>query len=72
MSTAISGDHLQCYWKDSKVATGKGVIAFWENFGYLSESWGNPPSNEEKYLRQRAIHTSKVIQCGETQRLVIC
>nr|CAB3263903.1 MORC family CW-type zinc finger protein 2 [Phallusia mammillata] len=57
------GDHLQCYWRDSKVSAGKGVLGFWESFGYLSDSWGDPPSDDPKYERARTIRIPKVIQC---------
>ncbi|XP_039267073.2 ATPase MORC2A-like [Styela clava] len=57
------GDHLQCYWRESKVSEGKGVMSFWENFGYLSSSWSDEPSNDPRYLRARAMHIPKVIQC---------
>lgn len=57
------GDHLQCYWRESKVAEGKGVVSFWETFGYLSQSWSDEPSNDSRYLRARAMHIPKVIQC---------
>nr|XP_002131683.1 MORC family CW-type zinc finger protein 2 [Ciona intestinalis] len=57
------GDHLQCYWKDSKVASGRGVMSFWEGFGYLSDSWTDSPSNDPKYERARVMHIPKVIQC---------
>ncbi|XP_076820085.1 ATPase MORC2-like isoform X3 [Clavelina lepadiformis] len=56
------GDHLQCYWRDSKV-TAKGVLGFWESFGYLSDDWGDLPSSDPKYQRQRAMNVGKVIQC---------
>jgi len=60
-----SGDHLQCYWNDSKVMMGKGVLGFWESFGYVSEHWNDPPSSEPKYIRARSMHLPKVIQCGQ-------
>lgn len=60
----FEGDHLQCYWRDSKVNEGRGVINFWEGFGYMSSSWEEEPSTDPKYLRVRAMHIPKVIQCG--------
>lgn len=65
------GDHLQCYWRDSKVSEGKGVHSFWEGFGYLSQSWSDEPSNESRYLRARAMHIPKVIQCGKTGGILL-
>jgi len=57
------GDHLQSYWRDSKV-DGKGINNFWGQFGYLNDDWGQEyPSNEPRYQRARAMNITKVIQC---------
>ncbi|XP_077995553.1 ATPase MORC2A-like [Glandiceps talaboti] len=56
------GEHLIQYWKDIGIAT-QGVTKFWENFGYVSPSWKDPPSTDAKYLRKRAMQIPITIQC---------
>uniref|UniRef100_A0ABM0MBF8 MORC family CW-type zinc finger protein 2-like n=1 Tax=Saccoglossus kowalevskii TaxID=10224 RepID=A0ABM0MBF8_SACKO len=56
------GDHLEQYWKDLGIVQ-QGVTKFWENFGYISPLWKEPPSNDTKYLRKRAMQLPVTIQC---------
>ncbi|XP_030909914.1 ATPase MORC2 isoform X1 [Melopsittacus undulatus] len=56
------GDHLAQYWKDVAIAQ-RGIIKFWDEFGYLSANWNQPPSNELRYKRRRAMEIPTTIQC---------
>ncbi|XP_070572349.1 ATPase MORC2A-like isoform X2 [Ptychodera flava] len=56
------GEHLVQYWKDTGIVQ-QGVTKFWENFGYVSPSWKDPPSVDAKYLRKRAMQIPITIQC---------
>ncbi|KAL8180558.1 UNVERIFIED_CONTAM: MORC CW-type zinc finger protein 2A, partial [Gekko kuhli] len=56
------GEHLAQYWKDVEIAQ-KGIIKFWDDFGYLSANWNPPPSNELRYKRRRAMEIPMTIQC---------
>lgn len=46
-------------------AAQKGIVKFWDEFGYLSASWSAPPSSELRYKRRRAMEIPITIQCGE-------
>ncbi|XP_042297970.1 ATPase MORC2 isoform X2 [Sceloporus undulatus] len=56
------GEHLAQYWKDVEIAQ-KGISKFWDDFGYLSASWNQPPSNELRYKRRRSMEIPTTIQC---------
>ncbi|XP_050836317.1 ATPase MORC2 isoform X5 [Serinus canaria] len=56
------GEHLAQYWKDVAIAQ-RGIIKFWDEFGYLSANWNQPPSNELRYKRRRAMEIPTTIQC---------
>ncbi|XP_010221131.1 PREDICTED: MORC family CW-type zinc finger protein 2 [Tinamus guttatus] len=56
------GEHLAQYWKDVAVAQ-RGIIKFWDEFGYLSANWNQPPSSELRYKRRRAMEIPTTIQC---------
>ncbi|KAM5273658.1 ATPase MORC2-like [Ctenodactylus gundi] len=56
------GEHLIQYWKDIAVAQ-RGIVKFWDEFGYLSANWNQPPSNELRYKRRRAMEVPTTIQC---------
>uniref|UniRef100_G1TDJ1 MORC family CW-type zinc finger 2 n=1 Tax=Oryctolagus cuniculus TaxID=9986 RepID=G1TDJ1_RABIT len=56
------GEHLAQYWKDIAVAQ-RGIIKFWDEFGYLSANWNQPPSSELRYKRRRAMEIPTTIQC---------
>uniref|UniRef100_A0A1A8DR41 MORC family CW-type zinc finger 2 n=1 Tax=Nothobranchius kadleci TaxID=1051664 RepID=A0A1A8DR41_NOTKA len=58
------GEHLAQYWKDTNVAQ-KGIVKFWDEFGYLSASWSAPPSSELRYKRRRAMEIPLTIQCDK-------
>ncbi|XP_024131199.1 ATPase MORC2 isoform X2 [Oryzias melastigma] len=58
------GDHLAQYWKDTNIAQ-KGIVKFWDEFGYLSASWSAPPSSELRYKRRRAMEIPITIQCDK-------
>lgn len=45
----------------------KGIVKFWDEFGYLSASWSAPPSSETRYKRRRAMEIPLTIQCGKLQ-----
>lgn len=48
-------------------AAQKGIVKFWDEFGYLSASWSAPPSKELRYKRRRAMEIPLTIQCGMLQ-----
>ncbi|XP_055261743.1 ATPase MORC2 isoform X4 [Moschus berezovskii] len=56
------GDHLAQYWKDIAIAQ-RGIIKFWDEFGYLSANWNQPPSSELRYKRRRSMEIPTTIQC---------
>uniref|UniRef100_A0A670ZP68 MORC family CW-type zinc finger 2 n=1 Tax=Pseudonaja textilis TaxID=8673 RepID=A0A670ZP68_PSETE len=56
------GEYLAQYWKDIEIAQ-KGISKFWDDFGYLSANWNQPPSNELRYKRRRAMEIPTTIQC---------
>ncbi|KAJ6656701.1 hypothetical protein lerEdw1_003588 [Lerista edwardsae] len=56
------GEHLAQYWKDVEIAQ-KGISKFWDDFGYISANWNQPPSNELRYKRRRAMEIPTTIQC---------
>lgn len=43
----------------------RGIIKFWDEFGYLSANWNQPPSSDLRYKRRRAMEIPTTIQCGE-------
>ncbi len=43
----------------------QGVLKFWETFGYISNNWKDPPSDETKFLRKRLMNLPTMIQCGK-------
>uniref|UniRef100_A0A672F7B0 CW-type domain-containing protein n=1 Tax=Salarias fasciatus TaxID=181472 RepID=A0A672F7B0_SALFA len=58
------GDYLAQYWKDTNIAQ-KGIVKFWDEFGYLSASWNAPPSSDLRYKRRRAMEIPLTIQCDK-------
>ncbi|KAM8961701.1 ATPase MORC2 [Pelodytes ibericus] len=56
------GEHLAQYWKDVGVAQ-KGIVKFWDEFGYISANWTQPPSCELRYKRRRSMEIPTTIQC---------
>uniref|UniRef100_UPI00358F9886 ATPase MORC2 n=1 Tax=Myxine glutinosa TaxID=7769 RepID=UPI00358F9886 len=56
------GDYLAQYWKDVGIAE-KGIVKFWDEFGYLTASWSQPPSSDFRFKRRRAMEVPTVIQC---------
>ncbi|XP_042193559.1 ATPase MORC2 [Callorhinchus milii] len=58
------GEHLVQYWKDIGIAQ-KGIVKFWDEFGYLSANWNQPPSHEVLYKRRRAMEIPTTIQCDK-------
>ncbi|XP_078237691.1 ATPase MORC2 isoform X2 [Pogona vitticeps] len=56
------GEHLVQYWKDIEIAQ-KGIAKFWDDFGYISAKWDQPPSSELRYKRRRAMEIPTTIQC---------
>lgn len=56
---------LKCWFHSVHVAQ-KGIVKFWDEFGYLSASWSAPPSSELRYKRRRAMEIPLTIQCGES------
>ncbi|NWI73044.1 MORC2 protein, partial [Dryoscopus gambensis] len=56
------GEHLAQYWKDIAIAQ-RGIVKFWDEFGYLSANWNQPPSSELRYKRRRAMEIPTTIQC---------
>lgn len=58
------GEHLAQYWKDIGIAQ-KGIVKFWDEFGYLSANWNSVPSNELRFRRRRAMEIPVTIQCDK-------
>ncbi|MXQ94308.1 hypothetical protein E5288_WYG007333 [Bos mutus] len=56
------GEHLAQYWKDIAIAQ-RGIIKFWDEFGYLSANWNQPPSSDLRYKRRRSMEIPTTIQC---------
>ncbi|XP_005990333.1 ATPase MORC2 isoform X2 [Latimeria chalumnae] len=56
------GEYLAQYWKDIAIAQ-KGIVKFWDEFGYLSANWNQPPSSDIRYKRRRAMEIPTTIQC---------
>ncbi|KAL4224082.1 ATPase morc2 [Mactra antiquata] len=56
------GEHMVQYWKDLNIAQ-QGVLKFWESFGYVSQRWKDPPSDDPKYVRKRAMQINVTLQC---------
>ena len=56
------GEHMEQYWKDIGIGS-QGVTNFWENFGYVSHSWKDPPSEDVKFMRKRAMQINTTLQC---------
>ncbi|XP_072164060.1 ATPase MORC2-like [Diadema setosum] len=57
------GEHMVQYWKDIGIVN-QGVVKFWENYGYISSNWKDPPSQESKYIRKRAMQLPTMLQCN--------
>ena len=36
-----------------------------ENFGYISQKWKDPPSQDLKFVRKRAMQMNITLQCGK-------
>ncbi|KAK2866855.1 hypothetical protein Q8A67_024972 [Cirrhinus molitorella] len=58
------GEYLAQYWKDISIAQ-KGIVKFWDEFGYLSANWNSTPSNELRFRRRRAMEIPVTIQCDK-------
>ncbi|XP_008333722.1 MORC family CW-type zinc finger protein 2 isoform X2 [Cynoglossus semilaevis] len=58
------GEHLAQYWRDTNIAQ-KGIVKFWDEFGYLSASWSALPSSELRYKRRRAMEIPITMQCDK-------
>uniref|UniRef100_A0AAR2K573 CW-type domain-containing protein n=1 Tax=Pygocentrus nattereri TaxID=42514 RepID=A0AAR2K573_PYGNA len=58
------GDYLAQYWKDIGIAQ-KGIVKFWDEFGYLSANWNATPSNDVRFRRRRAMEIPVTIQCDK-------
>ncbi|XP_076863244.1 ATPase MORC2 [Brachyhypopomus gauderio] len=58
------GDYLAQYWKDIGIAQ-KGIVKFWDEFGYLSANWNAAPSNDVRFRRRRAMEIPVTIQCDK-------
>ncbi|NXU53214.1 MORC2 protein, partial [Turnix velox] len=56
------GEHLVQYWKDVAIAQ-RGIVKFWDEFGYLSANWNQPASRDLRYKRHRAMEIPTTIQC---------
>ncbi|KAB0360585.1 hypothetical protein FD754_004741 [Muntiacus muntjak] len=56
------GEHLAQYWKDIAIAQ-RGIIKFWDEFGYLSVNWNQPPSSELRYKRRGSMKIPTTILC---------
>lgn len=56
------GEHMEQYWKDIGIGN-QGVTTFWEGFGYTSLSWKDPPADDVKFQRKRAMQVNTVLQC---------
>lgn len=56
------GEHLVQYWKDIAIAQ-RGIVKFWDEFGYISANWSQPPSSELRFKRRRSMEIPTTIQC---------
>ncbi|XP_063769480.1 ATPase MORC2 [Pseudophryne corroboree] len=56
------GEHLAQYWNDIGIAK-KGIVKFWDEFGYISANWNQPPSSDLRYKRRRKMEIPTTIQC---------
>ncbi|OBS82276.1 hypothetical protein A6R68_23734 [Neotoma lepida] len=61
------GEHLAQYWKDIAIAQ-RGIIKFWDEFGYLSANWNQPPSSELRFKRRRAMEIPTTIHCEASEQ----
>ena len=43
----------------------QGASQFWENFGYTSDNWRDPPSDDPKFIRKRAMQLPQCVQCSK-------
>ncbi|KYO22502.1 MORC family CW-type zinc finger protein 1 isoform A [Alligator mississippiensis] len=50
------------YWKDTGISQ-KGVVSFWNEFGYLSDKWSEKPLDAVQYRRKRAMEVPAIVQC---------
>ncbi|XP_019379460.1 PREDICTED: MORC family CW-type zinc finger protein 1, partial [Gavialis gangeticus] len=50
------------YWKDTGISQ-KGVVSFWNEFGYLSDKWSEKPLDVVQYRRKRAMEVPAIVQC---------
>ena len=41
------------------------ILIYREKFGYISANWRDPPSQDPKYVRKRAMQIQISLQCGE-------
>lgn len=58
------GEYLAQYWKDIGIAQ-KGIVKFWDEFGYLSANWNASPVNDIRFRRRRAMEIPVTIQCDK-------
>ena len=40
-----------------------------EDFGYVNANWRDAPSQDQKFVRKRAMQVPVTIQCGKLHRL---
>ncbi|XP_076367595.1 ATPase MORC2-like isoform X2 [Tachypleus tridentatus] len=55
-------DYVEQYYRDCEL-NDQEIDQFWESFGYFSSTWSDPPSNDVKYLKMRAMQVNTFVQC---------
>ena len=43
------------------------VAYFRESYGYISQKWKDPPSDDSKFTRKRAMQINVTLQCGKCE-----
>ena len=60
--------HIKFWWFLSLLIIHKYFYVYCftrESFGYTSSEWRDPPSNDDKYIRKRAMQINITLQCGK-------
>lgn len=60
------GEHMEQYWRDLNLAAQPGgLLQFWHQFGYVSNDWTLPPSDDDKFIKKRLMSVNLTLQCGK-------
>ena len=49
-------------------------LCYRESYGYISQKWKDPPSDDSKFTRKRAMQLTVTLQCGRysSEQLELC